>query len=565
MSLLHNCRRAVARLVAPLREAYAQGAVRRDLDYYLAGRSDIGRERLERRTRRKLTVYFRALLNLSRPNDEAARPAYYRFIRDVDEVLRQAAESRDDANLRYLSARVASELLGRGSRSRRVHLEAVKRWRRVLEDDTGDIDRVRFQLGKAMYFAGDFEGARHYLSALNETALGRGARRWCRRKLKIIKTLERARECRETAKAVLAGASGGNTELERDLWGVVQSNLPESVPPEQVRPVVSRLAEVLAFLGSPAGEVACESQRRLATAKAVDSRADAESDRRRVIVSGFRWSGSGAISDWLRGHPDVHEPFGGRFRPGKPAGRLLRAMDGSAARLGLALYDFTVSSVLGIECKVKSGKTFRRAWLESLLQTGGEPGAVAAAYRAFLEAVPLDADEFQAGLRQAYARFLQKLLAQGDRPGGLALLNNAVYAADLRLLAFLGDTRVVVVSRDARDQFADQTWFKRGHHDVERFLERLKRDRAAYRRALAEPGVAERVLEVRFEDFVQSAEWRERVAEFLGLSVADFGKGRFDPSASARNIGLYRDLPDQAAVREIERVFPEVCGVGPET
>lgn len=311
---------------------------------------------------------------------------------------------------------------------------------------------------------------------------------------------------------------------------------------------------------------------------------------RAVTTTGFGWSGSGAVNDWLREFEVVEMPLGksesaviGNNVEMPGAASLLRtqvSVPRQLARTALSLVRDPRS--LGDELRQlaqalsprRAHRELHRALEAVLLHT-----VLAIDERGLLWHVYPDPQTFDA-FSEAFDRFITELRALGpnepELPGRLVgalsrlllrtaaakaddrarllLFNNLVRGVDFPLLRWIPHIRSLAVFRDPRDQYA--AWHTEGRAvpAVHEFIAYVRRVRREYAAAMREPAIAGRVLEVQFERFVTSDAYRARIADALQLAGSTVHRGTcFQPAASAANVGIHKQFPDQAAIRAIEK------------
>ncbi|MGV3572002.1 MAG: hypothetical protein ACO1PB_15505 [Ramlibacter sp.] len=270
-----------------------------------------------------------------------------------------------------------------------------------------------------------------------------------------------------------------------------------------------------------------------------------------VFTCGFNWSGSGAVTCYLRQHKDVALPFGmSEIGPLQGKGRSNKGffvfLDEGPLTLGAMkrrMARFLTVSLACLSSRKNGGPLKQICGAEDarLLVLGR---LVDDFIRLMLSQPALDSAEAR---RPIIARFLERLLSL--RGGSTLVLNNVLVAANLELLPYMAHSRFVVVQRDVRDQFIARKFESRDPHkqglDVvsfERVVAENRRRFEAMRRASRRLGTDERLLFIRFEDFVRDEAVRREVLAFLRLDrrrmTTDLAA--FDPDASARNIGIHQ-------------------------
>lgn len=285
-----------------------------------------------------------------------------------------------------------------------------------------------------------------------------------------------------------------------------------------------------------------------------------------VLVSGFGWSGCGAVVDWLADHEGVSVPLGGGFEPAlleRSGGirDLLGTASGSDRDRRRALAQFLLGPVVGLyDC---AGEGPKLTWRRSLARRFRDEPAAMSALQGACEALAADweraAGEETEELIQAFLRRVPGLSDWGG--AGLRVLNNILHSQRLELLRLLPKARAVAVIRDPRDQFVARRLEGRRDSDVDSFCRSLAGKARRFNRAVAAPGMAERIRVVGFEDFVSSVRSRQQLADWLGelgQVTAPGGERRFDPQESAANIAIFHRYLSPEERREIEQACGEL-------
>lgn len=282
---------------------------------------------------------------------------------------------------------------------------------------------------------------------------------------------------------------------------------------------------------------------------------------RLIICSGFSYSGSSAVVDWLLDHQGVAKFPGGELR-------LFRSRYGfntlytKLGRKGVLDADDLEGLKLLLAAKAPVHKApdkkandnarrlrdgFGTLWkkeTEILLATLAVPGLKKAAFRAgvcrFITALAADA----AQRRAAHTLILDQAL----RP----------WLIDRR--SFFGDPYVIAVHRDLRDQGVDMIahGYSLSPDFAEKLTERLERARVAANKANQK---ALRCWLLRFEDFVLDRGVRAQIRDALEL-IPKGGRPTFNPAQSAQNIGLHRHSPDYKFIRDLAQAHPQLLYSG---
>lgn len=270
-----------------------------------------------------------------------------------------------------------------------------------------------------------------------------------------------------------------------------------------------------------------------------------------VLVAGIYWSGSGAVVDYLKGHPECRVPKG-EFTDFKRQGRL-----------GTMLESDTVDQALNLA---------RRTWLETAL--GKLPAAWWKQRRAAApNGLPLKDQVFHQQLKLNYLKQYRQQLVRSGQPGDATIWNQWLQAVGQNIAGnrkavvwnqpiwvgkhehtwpgVFDPYRLIVVHRDPEDQFAEVVrQGKIGKRKSDPAFDDSETDDVAYvlkgiankYEALAELHQLlpeGRLLSVNFEAFVQDHDQQAtRVCRFLGMESEQVEGAPFKPHESARNIGI---------------------------
>lgn len=296
-----------------------------------------------------------------------------------------------------------------------------------------------------------------------------------------------------------------------------------------------------------------------------------------ILVAGIYWSGSGAIVDYLKGHPDCVVPRG-EFTDFKRSGRIGTMLEAGSPR--------------------EAKRFARRMWLETAL--GKLPAAMWKQRKSANPAsLPLKEQVFHNRLKLRYLQAYRHHLSDGGSPSDSTAWNQWLQKVGRRVAgdhkavvwnqpiwvgkhehswpAVFSPYRLVVVHRDPEDQFAEVVrQGKIGKRKSDPAFDDSEQDDVAYvlkgmaaklrhLKALQTTLPAGHLLTVSFESFVRDHQQQaERLNRFLGLETTQVGNAPFDPSQSIKNIGIgkndsiqamlapYRPLVDQLYQRRDE-------------
>ncbi len=306
----------------------------------------------------------------------------------------------------------------------------------------------------------------------------------------------------------------------------------------------------------------------------------------RVMISGYFYSGSGAVKDHLRGVPST--------TVWPPAGELrVVKFPGGFADLGRRLADqgeFVAQDLVDHYLHLSGVKVSRKAlgrydrWrqvnTDSRRLHRARPAAdgyLAVLYRSYLDLVrlarsgELDATRLEGHAQGALGAALDAVATanRSDR----VVVDQVVTAWKIDIARYLPPSTFVIVHRDPRDQFSEvrEVLSEPGRGKRRRTPEGFADSYLTDRRFVdgwvsrLEADHGHRVLRLAFEDFVLEHErTAARLHETLGIDGATLTKSRFDPAVSRRNVGKYRHHLEPDAVEVIESELAEYLhpGVG---
>lgn len=261
-----------------------------------------------------------------------------------------------------------------------------------------------------------------------------------------------------------------------------------------------------------------------------------------IVLSGFGWSGSGAVADFLKGHPRVNDIFSGR-EIGLWTGRfgldrlyLHFASKGFNRRL---LLEFLTRHCFGHVFLAHSRGTKSYGGLWSKLNESQHWEFLGALGR-WLEALQNWNQDPANPILEPFQDFSTDLLRlfvkQSD---GCVLLSNCIPSDSIAGIRMFRSPVIISSWRDPGDAYAskmsafpDNTldfagWRKQLMSRIDRYLAG-KREVAGYARLW---------VDLSFEEFVQSSKLRQELLCHLKLHDEQM-KSTFDPSISAKNIGI---------------------------
>lgn len=296
----------------------------------------------------------------------------------------------------------------------------------------------------------------------------------------------------------------------------------------------------------------------------------------RIFLSGFFYSGSGAVLDHLRGLPDTGSwtPHGEMRLLKFPGGlhdltRRHRAAGGLQPRdlVDLYLHVTGWKAVYVPRGHYDQWSVVNRQ-ARRLFSTPQAAGYLAACLDGIVTLAER-CDARQPTARQLRSHF-QTMIARAldaaatDLGADRLLIDQAATAWRLNLARLLPPSTFIVVHRDPRDQYSEVQQVLaqpgRAQRSAAEFSAQYRKRQAvaATRIEAMERDQGHRVLRLSFEEFVvDHAMQARRLHEWLGLDAVALREPRFDPQRSRTNVGKHAGLLDPADVATIADALPE--------
>ena len=305
-----------------------------------------------------------------------------------------------------------------------------------------------------------------------------------------------------------------------------------------------------------------------------------------VSVGGSYKTGSSAVIDLLREYPQTRviegefKPFGGEFvrlvqdlAAGRSCDRqrlvaLTKTVLGYGKKPTIAnkIFSRVVRTVEPhLPELLRTSDTIKRSGRNAYFDTDGVfPDYREATNELFCELTALNDDVRVNGpiaretLTDALRRFFFRLLSPVENTD-LTVVDQLIKPQMVGIAPFMPFARIVIVTRDPRDQFCDIVRRRntksrfRGADRARVFVEDYKKRYHSEDELLREN--SDNVLRIRFEDLVYwYTETTERLERFLNLQP-DPGRRQesFDPEIAIANTCLFRDHEDEHEIALIER------------
>lgn len=284
-----------------------------------------------------------------------------------------------------------------------------------------------------------------------------------------------------------------------------------------------------------------------------------------LFVSGFLYSGSGAVFDYLKDDPEISTSLGqgelGCFFGSYGPYKLLN--QGRATRIREAA-NFVSWSLLGVLPPYGSAPAAPKGALSDALKEHDRLNSLIDFGMSFLDEIGSLGDGEEQSLRSALLRLNQSIFSLCDTSAKYTVINNSLRPYQLDLLDVMPECRYIAVVRDPRDQFVAQSLESPIPINLGSFIDQTKERYDIFFDYLKNGRYRGRIVMIKFEDFVEDSEVRSSLKDRLGLGV-EFsenvnGNGInsfFDAEASRKNIGIYRQWSSSDDIARIDSEMAE--------
>jgi tetratricopeptide (TPR) repeat protein len=431
--------------------------------------------------------------------------------------------------------------------------EALEAWDALVTRDPQRREEAELKRAVALRRLGDLPAARTTLEGLDHRRLSSSPAR------SEVRALSRAlgREVSDQVASVarLRMVAGDVEAAEELLVGaLLVRGYPEEIV-ERLRPVLRDLSGLLrAGHALAAGETTPNED-------AVDARAPTVGAVVPPVlhVSGFLYSGSSAVTDFLRQHERVADPFGGRevgfLKKQGHVAELLRPDALQTATHPVVVAEVVLGSVLGF------GQT-GRPLVGFVARSADDTLRLVELLRHLISQLGLlwrraahAGRQLEEGeVADAVRDLLDRVMALLTPPSYVALCNNAIIAHDLRRATLFTDVQAVGVLRDPRDQFVSQALESPYPMACRDFITMMVDRYERFEAVLEAPELAGRVHAVAFEDVVSEESARLDLLRCVRLDPAQLVEDPavFDPERSMTNVGIHRGHPRQGEIDEVQ-------------
>jgi hypothetical protein len=139
------------------------------------------------------------------------------------------------------------------------------------------------------------------------------------------------------------------------------------------------------------------------------------------------------------------------------------------------------------------------------------------------------------------------------------MFDNIVKLHRLKEIDYMDDTTILCTYRDPRSNYVALYYENlKIKKNVKDFIKEYKTKRQQAKKEYTKAINKDSVINVQFEEFVSSEEYRNNLAERISIDLTAQNKHKyFQPWISQKNIYNYKEFPDQQAIRLIEKELSE--------
>lgn len=299
----------------------------------------------------------------------------------------------------------------------------------------------------------------------------------------------------------------------------------------------------------------------------------AESHDLYLITSGMGWSGSGAITDYLREYSNIKPILGevGILEEANGFAYFVRNIGKKELVFAHAIRFFFVNLLgcyeienLSFYKPIRSAKNLLKK-TKNLENYSKQIMSVSSTLSDIIRASSCESyntDCIEVLLRTLSSKLLA-LVTLDVSPDKVPLIDNCIHIHNIDLLDYISNIKIICSNRDPRAIYVTRTKECPGFvHDAFSFSQEQKRFRQKIDLNLKnlKQDTLKNIYFVNFEDFVPSKQYRENLALNLGLDLNDWKKVEFyfKPNESIKNVHNFSNLQDESLIKDIHFIENEL-------
>lgn len=292
-----------------------------------------------------------------------------------------------------------------------------------------------------------------------------------------------------------------------------------------------------------------------------------------LVTSGIGWSGSGAITDYLREYSNIETILGevGIIEEDVGFAYFVRNIENKELIFTHAIKFFFINLLGCYDVKDLSFyKPIRSAYILIKKSKNIEN------YSRMIKSVSSTlSDIIRASCSESYSiDYIESLLhtlgpklltlvtldVSHDK---IPLIDNCIHIHKIDLLNYFTNIKIICSNRDPRSIYVTRIEECPGFgHNADSFSRQQRKVRQIIDLRLKKlnPNVLKNVYFVNFEDFVISKQYRENLALNLGLNLNNWEQAElyFKPNESIKNVNNFTNLQDESLIKDIQVIESEL-------
>lgn len=287
-----------------------------------------------------------------------------------------------------------------------------------------------------------------------------------------------------------------------------------------------------------------------------------------IITSGMGWSGSSAVTDYLREFKTVH-PVMGEVRLIEAGYYNLISNFANKEQLFKEAIKFFFIHILGCyeletvslyKC-IKSAKQMLSK-AKNIINFANQIKNISIFLADIIRESQHVGKQSNQNLEKIFKSLcssLFELIALDIPSNAIPLIDNCVHIGNIGTLNYSENIKIVCTFRDPRaiyiSQIIENAGFVRDCHQYIQ-LHKKKRESISNTAANLDEQFKNNIIFINFENFVLQREFREKLVKKLGLSIDDWvlQEKYFKPTISAKNVRNFCNLQDEETKKEVQLI-----------
>lgn len=292
-----------------------------------------------------------------------------------------------------------------------------------------------------------------------------------------------------------------------------------------------------------------------------------------LVTSGMGWSGSGAITDYLREYSNIETILGevGIFEEEEGFAYFVRNIDKKELIFAHAIKFFFVNLLGCYEIQnLNLYKPIKSAYflLKKSKNIENYSKQIMSITYTLSDIIIASSNEsydtnYTRDLLRTLSAKLLALVTLDVSSDKIPLIDNCIHIYNIDLLNYISNIKIICSKRDPRSIYVARTEENPGFvRNANSFIRRQKmiRQRIDLYLESIEPNTLKNLYLVNFEDFVQSKKFRENLAQNLGLDLNNWKQAEFyfKPNESIKNVNNFTNLQDESLIKDIQVIESEL-------